>query len=76
VASEAPLERKYSRWVPGAEKSRRRDDPDDNVWFTRRTWTTLTQRLFNVTADNDFGLVEKAVSRDSANFFCGLTKGI
>jgi hypothetical protein len=41
VASEAPLERKYSRCMPGAKKSRRRDDPDNKAWFTQRTRATL-----------------------------------
>jgi hypothetical protein len=37
------------RCMPGAEKSRRRDYPDDNVWFPRRTWTTLNNDFLNST---------------------------
>ena len=75
VASKAPLERKYSRWVPGAEKSRRRDAQDDNVWFTRTTWTTLTQRLFRRLHNVPRPSAEIEIAR-SANFFSGLTKEI
>jgi len=27
--------------MPGAKKSRRRDDPDNKAWFTQRTRATL-----------------------------------
>jgi hypothetical protein len=61
--------------MPGAEKSRRRDAPYDNVWFTRRTWTTFEQRLFRQRGNVPRPSAEIEIAR-SANFFCGLTKEI
>jgi len=75
VASEAPLERKYSRCMPGAKKSRGQWRPRWQRLFYAQISDDLEQRLFRRHCNVPRPSAEIEIAR-SANFFCGLTKEI